>query len=140
MTLLFIFHSMIYSSIVPYIKRKDIAKVSFLHQGLGVTTLIVIYKEDEKMRERSITFHTRDFKFFKEALVFEKLPVEEKEQREYLHFVLLAVMFVVYIIGKDQENKYIYLIPIMLYVYTMYFCIKIFLKSNGYKKYLASYK
>lgn len=139
MVLFLIFYVTIYLSSVPYIKRKNIIEMNFLQQGLGIIHLIIVYKEDKKIRERNVAFHTRDFEFVKEGLLLEGLPIEEKISREYSHFIFLVAMSAIYWIGRNQDyENYVYFYPILSVLYVVYIGIKLFYKSSSYRKYLVN--
>ncbi|MFK8301872.1 helix-turn-helix domain-containing protein [Capnocytophaga stomatis] len=128
------------SGAAPYIERKHIVATKIENTKLGNIHFIITYRDGKRIKERSITFETRDLTYIQEGLLSENLIETNKVSQNY---DTLIIMFSIPVLSSLTRfsDKFDFPVVITLWSLTGIVCIiiKVIIKSiRNNRKYAQS--
>lgn len=128
------------SGTAPYIERKHIVATKIENTKLGNIHFIITYRDGKRIKERSITFETRDLMYIQEGLISENLLENDKVGRNYDTLIIIFSIPILSSLARFSD-KFDFPVIITLWSLTGIVCIamKVIIKSiRNNKKYAQS--
>lgn len=123
-----IFLSMTFSSGNPYIDRNHIVKTKIENMKMGYICFVIIYREGKRIKERGVTFNTRDLTYVQEGLFLENLITTYEVEQNNDALVPIFFIPVMYVLVGIFNGFELMVISICGFIGTFWIIAKMIIK------------